>query len=446
MPEKGYIKILYNNRLLIVFFQLIFHLTVSLSFNSRLYAQDIKFKLAGVYDSGEAPGSLAIGDLDNDEKNDFVVTNLGSNDITVHFGLGNCKFENAIYYNTDGGPCGIEIEDMNNDGYMDIVATICSEEEYLLIYKNNGDGAFLHSYTYEAGTKPVDLTINDFNNDQQMDIAVANYLAYTGVTILINKGNMQFETLPFVDVGNCPDGIDSADLDGDGNIDLAVSQCGSDISILYGKGDGYYSEPVFYGFNHAVGILGVNDINNDEYPDLAVPLCEGGAVKILLNKGNGTFERSESYISLYSPIQITLKDYNCDNNLDYAVINVSNSISVRSGNGDGTFNQAVYYSTEALPQDIEGGDFNNDGYPDMAVANYSSDTISIYKNITAGDDDDDNDNDDNNDNNNNDDNNNDSDDDNDLDDDTDAEQSPTPEPSGNSEAGNDEDDSGKCCG
>jgi len=428
----------------------VFILSILLSFimYSINYAQEITFKKWGVYHSGLRPIAANTGDLNNDLYDDIAVANIESNNISIFINKGTRAFNPAMYINNDKQICGIAIGELNNDTNRDIAITTVGLEEgnSVMIYQGNGDGTFLEPLSYEAGTYPRDLVLADFSKDDMTDIAVANYLEYAGVTIMENRGNMEFETIQHIHVGNCTIDVESADMNNDGIIDIISADCGDIVSILLGKGDGYFNEPIYYFLGALVSSFDLGYINNDKYIDLAIPMWDISKIGIMLNDGYGGIEVIKEYISFYAPIDVILRDFNGDGKMDYASANLTNSVSVRSGNGDGSFNEPKYYETGERPQDIESGDFNRDGYPDLVITNVDGNTITILKNKTGVDDDDndnDDDNDDNNDNNNNDNDNDDNDDNND--DDTNTEVSPTPDMNRDDDE-EDDDETGKCCG
>jgi hypothetical protein len=72
----------------------------------------------------------------------------------------------------------------------------------------------------------------------------------------------------------------------------------------------------------------------------------------------------------FSPIYVTVGDFNGDGRLDLATANEGgNSVSILLAQGDGTFSEAQVFGTGLFPNSITMGDFNGDGQPDLATAN-----------------------------------------------------------------------------
>lgn len=190
-----------------------------------------------------------------------------------------------------------------------------------------------------------------------------------------------------------PDGLAVADFNQDGKPDLAV---GSDVKLylMLGNGDGTFASapgspvpmpsPPYDDFATPLtaGIT-VADFNHSGHPGLAITELENNAAVILLGNGNGTFVTSSAAFA-NAPggptLAVETADFNSDGNLDLAIINQINGVSlVDLGYGKGAFNSAgdLYINCWAaqgcgFPAGAAVGDFNGDGKPDVAVASGGS--------------------------------------------------------------------------
>ncbi len=185
-----------------------------------------------------------------------------------------------------------------------------------------------------------------------------------------------------------PIAIVTADLNSDGNPDLAVANgAGDTVSVFLGKPDGTFANRVdlpvvlFLRPNQ----LTVGDLNGDHKMDLIVSAGTsepgGGAVAVLLGKGDGTFLPYAQYITGNNPISIVAADFNGDGYPDVAFTNGDvYRVSVLLGKGDGTFPTATKVSTGSLPIAAAAADVNGDGRPDLIVANSGDNTISVFLN------------------------------------------------------------------
>jgi hypothetical protein len=149
----------------------------------------------------------------------------------------------------------------------------------------------------------------------------------------------------------------------------------------------------YYSGGNGANAAAIADINGDGFPDLVVTnwctdsTCTGGAVGVLLGKGDGTFQTAVAYPSggLFAN-SVAIADVNGDGKLDLVVANCgsnspsncvstssSGNVAVLLGNGDGTFQTAVPYSLGANgATSVAVADVNGDGKLDVIVATGSN--------------------------------------------------------------------------
>ena len=132
--------------------------------------------------------------------------------------------------------------------------------------------------------------------------------------------------------------------------------------------------PLFKSAKYAVGAgpvsIVVADFNGDGKPDIATANRDASTVSILINNGDGTFQKHVDYATGKSPAQVVVGDFNNDGTADLAVANNGDpSISILLGNGDGTFRPRI--DTFVSPTDgaytLSAYDLDNDGRLDLVV-------------------------------------------------------------------------------
>jgi hypothetical protein len=107
-------------------------------------------------------------------------------------------------------------------------------------------------------------------------------------------------------------------------------------------------------------------MNGDGKQDLIVTDITANAVDVLLGEGDGTFEPAKKSPAGSEPFALVTADFNGDDNLDAAVVDLSGSVSVLLGKGDGTFRSTkIAYDGGPVPFAIAVGDFNGDQKSDL---------------------------------------------------------------------------------
>ncbi|HET9233878.1 MAG TPA: VCBS repeat-containing protein, partial [Candidatus Eisenbacteria bacterium] len=69
-----------------------------------------------VFDTGNNPGCVAMGDLNGDGRIDLVVANSGANSVSVLLGNGGGTYGQRSDFPTASFPRSVAIGDLNNDG------------------------------------------------------------------------------------------------------------------------------------------------------------------------------------------------------------------------------------------------------------------------------------------------------------------------------------------
>lgn len=286
---------------------------------NRLYHQ----KLDGTFEdvteksglAGEGYGmGVAVGDYDNDGRDDLYVTGFPSNHL--YHNKGNCTFEDvteSAHVAGTGWSASATFVDVDNDGLLDLVVTrylvwsfdnnpycgehvpghrgYCTPDLFAgispILFHNDGGGHF-SDVSEKAGLarlegKGLGIAIGDMDHDGLVDIVIANDAVRE--FLLHNQGGGILRDVA-VDAGTAVNedgrvysgmGVDVADYDNDGRPDIVITDLSDQKYALYrNAGEGaftYDTEPSGLGIaTRPYAGWGVKffDYDNDGWKDLFI--------------------------------------------------------------------------------------------------------------------------------------------------------------------------------
>jgi hypothetical protein len=340
--------------------------------------------------NGSLPYSVAIGDFNNDNRLDIVVSNTGTVNLGIFIGYGNGTFLAIITYSTGSlsGLLSVVAGDFNNDGRLDVAVALAGTNNVGVLF-GNGNGTFSNQTTFPtgSGSDPCSIAIGDFNNDNQLDIAIANKGSNSfGVLLGCANGTFFSQLNYFIADGSQPVSIAVGDLNNDGRLDIMVTRSNIDnVGVFLG----YVSESFLNAPSYPTGLfsqpisIAVGDFDNDTRLDVVVANNGTDNVMVLFGSGYGTFISQTTYSTGNdsNPCGVAVGDFNNDNRLDIVVANSgTHNIGIFLSNGTGTFSSQITYSTgiDSQPYSVAVLDFNNDTRLDIAVANYGSNSVGVF--------------------------------------------------------------------
>lgn len=338
------------------------------------------------FDMYFSPGwQFALGDLNNDNREDFIVGSISNNSISIALSNTNNSYSLPIIFPTNCGSNQILADDMNNDGFVDIIIT-SSDSDFVKILTGNGTGLNFNSTNIFVGDGPIKTLLNDINNDGLLDIITSNLFSQS-ISIISNLGNNNYSLSATYTFTTFYD-ITSADFDNDGLIDVyAFSEMTSSNIFLKNNGNNNFSTinaPIYMGTN-------ATDINSDGIQDIYGVISNS----IVAFYGNNNF-------SFSGPVNInsgnyynylTHGDLNNDGSVDILSCHLSGSVSILINTGNGNFLAPIAYSltpeapwqTPNLiqPQFTLIKDLNNDGKSEIVVQKNNSGALNIFENCNT---------------------------------------------------------------
>ena len=196
--------------------------------------------------AGSGPMEAVVADLDGDGKPDMAVTNKLANTVSVFRNTsttGTMSFSSKVDLTLGSGPYGVVAADMDGDGKLDLVVTNSGSNTVSVLRNVSTSGtittaSFSTRVDFATGSAPADMAVADLDGDGRLDLAVANTNSNT-VSVFRNSGTSgsitsgSFASKVDFATAAVPFAVAVNDLDGDGKPDIVVTENGSTSISVY---------------------------------------------------------------------------------------------------------------------------------------------------------------------------------------------------------------------
>ena len=385
--------------------------------------------------SSDTDGSsgAVIGDLDGDGDPDLYVANDGDqqnklwiNEAPKYLVAFTASPLPYIYANSQKAVAG----DFDRDGDLDVCEVTSSENQYVIVWTNNGSGTFSVTYLPNDYGEMWDIAMGDVDGDGDLDLyttggeevgVIKNILwlndgtgsfttidpvldcyelnEYSGDPVMgdvdgdgdldiyvargdglqnrlrLNDGTGTFAAADIPGDDGHASGAAMGDVDGDGDLDIYVANVFFDDNLWINDGSGSFTDRIdlINGDTSSSYCVAMGDIDNDGDLDIfnGAHNYSGTQSRLWINDGTGSFTLSNETTWTDYIERAVMSDIDSDGDLDIYIsgYSVEDTIFVNDGNGSFTGNSFLGSSSNTRGPIM--ADFNRDGKVDIYAANYS---------------------------------------------------------------------------
>jgi len=371
----------------------------------------------------QTPNDLVVADFDGINGPDIAISMpaVGSPatvDILLNNGMSGDVWQGfaaPISVPTGSTVEDLAVGDLDNDNYPDLVVTNY-DDDTVTILMNGGSGspASFSTTTLSTGTGsgPVALAIADFDKsdkDLLADLAIGcDGSGQTGVKIYTNEtplglGGARGAVFTFASTWATPvpTTVDPIDVNDDKDIDIIVlSNGGNNVTVKRGDGAGntidFLSTPITLPTGSSAVAAVVSFLNEDDYEEFITVNNGGDALSILSSDGNSMGSPSSVTVG-DEPLSIEMTDFDNDGDNDLVVseLDVNGDRQLAIIRNDSASSVVVLGMVDPVgngsdPTLVATGDFDDDQLIDIVsvidltpTMRANSPAIGLYLNVTA---------------------------------------------------------------
>jgi hypothetical protein len=329
------------------------------------------------------PWDFSFADIDGDGMDDLIT--YGGQTELLSGMLGNEKpgFWGFPALSLDKSPGDFDRSDINADGREDLLVADANQTTIRLFY-GAGDGALsLTPDIWDLGFIPGRVMATNLDADATLELVALDIV--NGNVVALNwDGAGALTQVSSISVGAFPFFVTSAYVDSDTHRDLVVlAQSQTEVNIIFGNGDGTFSETVSFGFGSRADRLVAMDLNADNRMDL-VATDGQSRVWSKLNLGNREFG-AESFVNAGAgALYLAPGDLDGDGDEDLVVANrTEQSLSFFENNSNGQLIRRIGgYALPGPPAGLVLADFDQDNRLDVLTNLQTEGSLGLVFGVT----------------------------------------------------------------
>jgi hypothetical protein len=338
------------------------------------------------------PEVVKIGDVNNDGRNDVVLglqaygSSINNHSILVYLQNTNGTLDPPVRYPyaSDYKIIGsIDIGDLNQDGKNDIIVGIKSPSSYYGVFYQNASGTLDPVITTPLTETLERVRIADMNRDGRNDIVLSTWQniqvlyqqntagTFQGINIP-KPANAYVYPAPMMEI---------ADMNNDSSNDLVIHIPNlKKVYTYFSTGNTMNPNPVVLDAGQTYDGMTLGDVNNDGKQDLL--LCRGpngtSKIRILHQVTGSTLYADQGEMPAYElPDALRVADLNNDGKNEIIAVHGGWSrVTTYSQDSSGNYVNGyqlfpVAYASSYNEDGLAVGDINSDGKKDIVIADYN---------------------------------------------------------------------------
>jgi hypothetical protein len=279
-----------------------------------------------LWDGPESVRSLDVADFTGDGRPDLLFLDASFNRLSMMTGDGAGRFAPARGTTFATRVADFAVADFNRDGLLDVVASE-PDRNTVAVHTGRGDGTFTLFSRVSSGLAPTQLATGDFNGDGKADAASLNF-GQQNVYFSLGDGTGRFDRQASVATGPAPRALAVRDLNRDGFADILVSNGDGTVSVHVATTDGSFQPKRDFVATRIASAraiergLAAADVNGDHHPDLLINQFRGGAgevfqvhLSVLYGVGDGSFSEPDEF-DVRGSGRVSVADLDADGRAD----------------------------------------------------------------------------------------------------------------------------------